>query len=93
MAADDQTISDKEWHLDKKVPIALIGAIALQTGAALWWASGLNTRVGQLEMQYVQLAPQSGQIIRLQAQLESISSNIVEIKSSLVRAEQSRARP
>jgi hypothetical protein len=75
------------------VPIALIGAIALQTSAALWWASGLNTRVGQLETQYMQLAPQSGQIIRLQSQLEAISSNIAEIKSSLVRAEQFRIQP
>jgi len=27
-----------EWHLDKRVPIALIFAVAVQTGAGLIWA-------------------------------------------------------
>lgn len=89
----EQEKIDKQWHLDRKVPLALIAMIAAQTCAALWWASGLNTRVAYLEVQYLQMAPQSGQIIRLQSQLESISANIVEIKSSLIRAEQTRTTP
>ena len=36
----------EQWHLDKRVPIALIFAIALQTGGALWWAASIQTRVG-----------------------------------------------
>ena len=75
------------WHLDKRVPIALIAALVMQTVGTVWWASGLNTRVAQLEQQYLQIAPQGGQIIRLQTQLEAIASNISDIKSALMRAE------
>lgn len=42
-------MDDSEWHLDKKVPITLIGAILLQTFGFGWWASELSTRVSTLE--------------------------------------------
>lgn len=37
------------WHLDKKVPIALLGAIIAQTVGIVWWASGIHHRVGTIE--------------------------------------------
>ena len=40
---------DQPWHFDKRIPIALIGAIFVQTGAAFWWASSINERVAALE--------------------------------------------
>ena len=87
-ADDDQSINDKQWHLDRRVPLALIAMIAAQTCAALWWASGLDTRVKQLETQYLNVAPQAGQIIRLQVQLEGVSANVIEIKNALLRGHQ-----
>lgn len=41
--------SNANWHLDKKVPLAMIGAIILQTCSAFWWASNINTRVSSIE--------------------------------------------
>lgn len=29
------------WHLDKRVPLALIGTLLGQTALAVWWAAGL----------------------------------------------------
>lgn len=51
------------WHLDRKVPMAIIIALLTQAGAFIWWASGMQsglegvrtndvrieTRVGKLE--------------------------------------------
>ena len=37
------------WHLDKRVPLALIVTIFLQTAAAGWYISELNSRVSVLE--------------------------------------------
>ena len=34
-----------QWHLDRRVPLALILTLALQSGAGIWWASTINTRV------------------------------------------------
>jgi hypothetical protein len=33
------------WHLDKRVPIAIITAIAVQTFGIVWWAATLSARV------------------------------------------------
>lgn len=42
------------WHFDKKVPIALIVTIVVQTVAVVWWASGIHHRVATVEaMQFV----------------------------------------
>lgn len=40
---------DSQWHLDKRVPIALIFTIFMQSGAAVWWAAGINERMDQIE--------------------------------------------
>ncbi len=37
------------WHLDRKVPIALIATILAQTVAIVWWASGIHHRVASVE--------------------------------------------
>ena len=41
--------TDRDWHLDKKVPIALLAAIVLQSLGIGWWASDLSGRVTRLE--------------------------------------------
>ena len=38
-----------DWHLDKRVPVALILAIALQTMAGGFFIGSLSTRVSTLE--------------------------------------------
>ena len=57
---------DREWHLDKKVPLALIITIVAQTVAISWGASNLWTRVSELERQMQIAAPQFERIIRLE---------------------------
>ncbi len=37
------------WHLDKKVPIALIATLAVQAAMGLWFAAKLESRVQALE--------------------------------------------
>jgi len=45
------------WSLDKRVPIAALLAVVLQTGAMIWWASGVEARVGQLEQRHDSTLP------------------------------------
>ena len=46
---DNLDPATKDWHLDKRVPVALIVTILMQTSAGFWWASSINERVAQLE--------------------------------------------
>lgn len=34
---------DAKWHVDKKVPLALIVTIIVQTGTIVWWARGVSS--------------------------------------------------
>jgi hypothetical protein len=38
------TPANDAWHLDKKVPIALIFALLLQTAGIVWWQASLAAR-------------------------------------------------
>ena len=41
---------DREsWHLNKKVPIALILTIVVQTAGAVWWVALLESRLSRAE--------------------------------------------
>lgn len=39
------TSSAEAWHLDKRVPIALIVTLVLQTAGMVWWAAQLSSSV------------------------------------------------
>jgi hypothetical protein len=78
------------WHLDKRVPVALIFTIAIQTGAIIWWAAGINARVEHLERQFMVTAPYGERIIRLEENVISIREGISDIKGLLRRPDPGR---
>ena len=38
-------MDEQPWHLDKRIPIALILAIILQVSGAVYWASKMESRI------------------------------------------------
>lgn len=76
---------DRQWHLDRKVPIALIATLVIQTGTIIWWASSLSERVNTLERQAVAAAPQSERLTRVEVKIEAINEGITEIKRLIRR--------
>lgn len=78
-------IPDKHWALDRKVPIALIIAIAGQTFFWVWGASNLWTRVGELEHKVEMAAPQAERIIRVETKVDLITGTLTEIKALIGR--------
>jgi hypothetical protein len=81
---------DRQWHLDKKVPLALIMTIIGQTVVAAWGASNLWTRVGELERQMQLAAPQFERIIRLETKVDGITGSLSEIKALINRRVEQR---
>ena len=70
----------ESWHLDKRVPVALIATLLMYGGLALWWASGIEQRVAMMEREQVKTAAalQSvpGRLARLEAILERIEGQL-----------------
>ena len=81
---------DREpWHLDKRVPVALIFAILLQTGTAFWWAASINERVTTAEEEIERIdarQDQDREIAQLQAvQLGRIEEQINGLRNDIGR--------
>jgi hypothetical protein len=74
------------WTLDKRFPIAVVVAIAAQTGGIVYWAGNINSRVTALEENRMMTAPQSDRLTRVEVKLENVKEGIEEIKK-LIRRE------
>ena len=77
---------DRHWHLDKRVPLALILTIIIQTAALVWWASSLSERVNSLERTRDATAPQADRLTRVEVKVESIQAGVDRIER-LIRKE------
>lgn len=64
------------WHLDKKVPLALIFALVMQTGAFAMWVGSINTRVDALENRQVALEDLRDRMIRVEVLLEALVERV-----------------
>lgn len=82
------------WHLDKRIPIALIFTIILQTGLAVWWVSNLSHRVDTAIQSNLQQdvriaateAAQNAQAVNAattSAQLTGVRESLVEMKTAI----------
>jgi len=74
-----------DWHLDKRVPIALIFAIAVQTGAGLIWAGAASERISQLEAQGELTAGMTERLVRVEEQIGFARESLDRIERKLDR--------
>jgi hypothetical protein len=79
------TDDDYKWHLDKKVPVALIVTIAFQTTAIVWWAASVSQRVDALERNAMAAIPRLESVIRLETKVDFVSATLQELKALINR--------
>lgn len=84
--------SDQGWHLDRKVPVAIILTIMLQTGGIVWWAASAEARLNTLERTVQSTAPQGDRLTRVETRLEVVQEGITEIKTILRGKDTGRGR-
>jgi hypothetical protein len=74
---------DRAWHLDRRIPIAFIAAICLQTGGMIWFASALNERVSNLEKLTSASPAQDTRLTRVEVRMEQVQKDVSEIKDDV----------
>ena len=90
-------MTEQQWHLDKRVPIALILAIAIQSGGAIWWASSIQGRVSGNEASITRIDRvveaqrdasqlQAIQLGRIEEQITGLRSDIGRLVTAIERA-------
>lgn len=85
MLAKESPVVEKEhWQLDKRVPIALIIAIATQAVVFIWFISKLDSRIENLEKaQIIQVGTQRD---RDEQQDRTSRDNTMLVRSELLEA-------
>lgn len=82
----------EQWHLDRKVPLAMIGAMIIQTVAVVWFASKLDSRVQSLEesdrrseIRFNAIGADRERLIRVEEKVSSQTELLKDIKQALDR--------
>ena len=78
---------DNGWHLDKRVPIALILTLAVQFAAGVWFAGQLAQRQDEQERRITAIENQniSGRLGAVEGQLADLKDGIRRIDGKLDR--------
>jgi len=94
MSGDTQgkVISGSNWHLDKKVPLALLFAIVVQTASAFWWAGKVDAALGYTELRIQAVEAEnklvrtlSEKVIRIESHMDNVDKNIERLMHSIER--------
>ena len=73
------------WTLDKRIPLALVLTVGLQTAGMVWWAATLSSRVTSLEAILADSSGQDGRIIRVETKLEAVGNDLGRIEQKVDR--------
>lgn len=74
-----------DWHLDKRVPIALIVTIFLQSMAAVWWAASMQARMDGLESMMLAQASTESRLVRVEQMTTMQARSLERIENKLDR--------
>jgi len=72
-----------QWHLDKRIPVALVFALLVQTAAGVWFAAKIDARVQFLEQTMNARADTRDRIVRVETQMISIRDLLARIDRKL----------
>lgn len=80
-----------QWHLDKRIPVALVMTIIVQTVGAVWWAATMQAELGRLSADMIR---QEAAITRNSSRVETqtvsnavITQELTSIRATLQRLE------
>jgi TolA-binding protein len=78
--------TDTAWHLDRRVPITLILALAVQTAGMVWWAASLS---GRVEVNARDISRVNGEVavLRNSAQTQAVQLGRIEEQISGLRGD------
>lgn len=96
MAPEPKDPAAGSWHFDRRIPLALIGTILLQTGTAVWWASSVNSFIQDTKdnelaiVERVKAVENSGtdadrRLVRFEVLLEGVTDQLKEQRQLLTQ--------
>lgn len=73
------------WSLERKIPLGVILALAIQSGGALAWAGAAAERISTLERRLDHESGVDERLARLEAETEASRAALLRIEAKLDR--------
>mgnify|MGYP005989498795 CR=1 FL=1 len=64
------------WQLDRKIPVALIITLLVQTAGFAFWVGQLSVRIDQLELQSQRYLTNGDRLTRLEVRIENLIETV-----------------
>jgi len=77
--------AERHWHLDRRVPIAVIVTLLLQSAAALVWAGSAAERLTTLETRAARIDEMVERTARLEERAKGVTASLARIEARLER--------
>jgi cell division protein FtsB len=74
------TEQKEHWAIERKIPIALLTALAIQTGVWIWQTAAAWARLDQLEKKVEAMAPQGERLARVETKTDVLIAALAEVK-------------
>lgn len=75
----------ENWHLDKRVPIALIAALAIHAGVGIWYAAKFDSRLTTVEQFVAENRTNDRRLSVMESQLGTIARSVERVERILDR--------
>ena len=79
-------MAETHWTLDRRVPVAIIFAILLQSAGAIWWAASIQGRVANNEGNIARLTDNS-EVMRAAVHEQAVQLGRIEEQINGARAD------
>lgn len=80
----------ESWHVGKEIPIAMLFAIAVQTGGAIWWAASMNAKLDSLSYQVASLTADKYSMHDAEKDQALVNEKLDNLKSRMDKIERKR---
>lgn len=74
-----------KWHIDKRIPVTMIIALAIQSAAVAFYGGQVSERIDNIEEKQVAASPNANRITTLETHLIYIAEDIKDIKEEFKR--------
>ncbi|MCE3233773.1 MAG: hypothetical protein K0R98_2030 [Rickettsiaceae bacterium] len=74
-----------KWHLDKRVPIAMLFALLANLLAGIWYAAKIDSRVAALEISTRDNNLVLERLVRVETQLDGLKDAVNRIDQSVTK--------
>jgi len=78
--AMEESGNGRDWHLEKRVSVALIIAIVTQTLGIVWWAATLSARVDGIQGRIAEMTGYASRLARLEERQLAVTGRLDRIE-------------